>query len=869
MTAPRSPRKRLAKFRRAATAVGCCCCLAAADAVVVPPTSDRRAGGGRTLGRLDDGGGGRRLRPTARRDEHDATGGHQKSNVGDDDERGETASTASPPATDLTPLERSGGDGETAGLSLSIPPDSRYPYMASLQLEGHDPAFMATGGGGAYDVHVCSGFLVAPDLVMTSAHCARYSPAGTDETVQAFNGIEVGRTDLDDDGMALDPYRLDTYHLYYENLVPDELIVHPEFDDGTYEHDVMLVRVFGRSRFPPVRLGRDETDPERATALGWGAESAESGRKFSSALRRADVEAMSNDACRDIVVEVRDPDTGATTDLALRDHVYDDMMCATTTGRHTCYGDAGGPILSEGADHDGDEVHGILSWGYGCVNPDYPAVATRISDHYDWIRDVVCRESSAPPEQYDCPPKMSMMSGGPTRTVTMKLILDAMAVETGFVIETRDTREVVAQRQTGYYKAEGNEVVYETMDLPSDLCYRLILLDSYGDGFCCDMGGGSAIVFLGTDVGHTTGHKLVDVNGNFEFDNSGEFCLTGSSQASDIHDGSSAVLPPSPPSASMHEEEPYYEDQVSSSSWSGPETSNVATSDSQGPETSVSQVTDEEDVEASSEHHTPSSEHYISVQFQFDANPEEISWVLFDLVVNQPKVFVDYGTYPKEEYENKLLTIPITMDGPEMGEKQYVFTVYDKASNGLCCNQGEGYYKVYLGDAEDDHELLGDSVFEFSSSYYFTLFETEDEMEAETADSLDQNATATAELNETTTSAPTLMPSKMPTAHPTAHPTHPPTRSPTRHPTLSPTTARPTDPWEIQRHEDVTAIGALWSIPSKTLPGAFNDVGGDQQKYNLNMDRAIISAASIESFARRSLVAGVVFVFSLVLAIIR
>ena len=59
----------------------------------------------------------------------------------------------------------------------------------------------------------------------------------------------------------------------------------------------------------------------------------------------------------------------------------------------------------------------------------------------------------------------------------------------------------------------------------------------------------------------------------------------------------------------------------------------------------------------------------------------------------------------------------------------------------------------------------------------------------------------------------------------------------------------------------------LNNIPSKTLPGAFNDVGGDQQKYNLNMDRAIIGAASIESFARRSLAAGVVFVFSLVLAI--
>ncbi len=37
----------------------------------------------------------------------------------------------------------------------------------------------------------------------------------------------------------------DTYFLYYENLVPDELIMHPQFDASTYEHDVMIVKVYG------------------------------------------------------------------------------------------------------------------------------------------------------------------------------------------------------------------------------------------------------------------------------------------------------------------------------------------------------------------------------------------------------------------------------------------------------------------------------------------------------------------------------------------------------------------------------------------------------------------------------------------------
>ena len=150
-----------------------------------------------------------------------------------------------------------------------------------------------------------------------------------------------------------------------------------------------------------------------------------------------------------------------------------------------------------GTNYEYDVVYGVLSWGYGCVNRDYPTIITRVSDHYDWIRETVCRSSSDPPPEYECHADDGVNDGGDmtetnTQVVTLKLKLDLMAVETGFVIEALDSRKVVAQRQVGYYKDMGNDVVRETMELPSDGCYRLILLDSYGDGFCCDMGGGDA-----------------------------------------------------------------------------------------------------------------------------------------------------------------------------------------------------------------------------------------------------------------------------------------------------------------------------------------------------------------------------------------
>ncbi|KAL7524749.1 hypothetical protein ACHAXR_000699, partial [Thalassiosira sp. AJA248-18] len=238
------------------------------------------------------------------------------------------------------------------------------------------------------------------------------------------------------------------------------------------------------------------------------------------------------------------------------------------------------------------------------------------------------------------------------------------------------------------------------------------------------------------------------------------------------------------------------------------------------------------------------SEYYLTVQFQFDDNPQEVSWVLYDLTNNEVKTFVDFDVYTKEEYANHMLNIAVTVDGPEEGEKKYAFTVYDKDSNGLCCEFGDGYYKVFLGDEEDDLELLGDDEYEFSSSYYFTLFE----MEGQDA--------------ELETSLPTHFPSAEPTTkRPTNHPTNQPTPNPTRHPTHSPTTERPTNPWEKRRPEHMDDIGAKWNIRTNTPPGVFNDIGGDQHQYRFNMDGSIRNAAAnTDSFVRKIVVVGTVLV---------
>jgi len=831
-------------------------------------------------------------------------------------------------ATNLRSFTRIGGRG------YALPPTKRHPYMVSLQLEGH------FGPDDKYDVHMCGGVLVAPDVVLTAAHCASYSPPGTDETYRAFNGIEIGKTDLADEGVPFDPYSSETYKLYYENLVPKKLHKHPDYDEDTYEHDIMLVKVFGKSRYPPVKLGEGSAEEERGSgsrlvALGWGADSANTEKKYSDKLKSAELDLMSNQKCRNIRVDVVDPVDNKKSVLSLRDHIFDDMMCASSDDRYICYGDAGGPAIYQGGNSDEDVVVGILSWGYGCVNRDYPAVMTKVPDHYGWIKRKICDMSSDPPEQYGCKKGggITALSGVAKQRVTLKVKLDMMSVETGFVVEVRDTGEIVAQRQTGHYKSQGNEVVLEKMDLPMNQCYRLLMLDSYGDGFCCEMGGGSATMYRGTDTSYYDGDVLAEVNGNFEFDSGAEFCLNSPANTVVVVDNDSPPSPPSPvpprtprptppaspannsngssggsggsggsgskgsggsASGSNHNSNgssggsgsgssggsggsasgSNQSNQSQSSAWSGPVTSpaweycnsfcttsshgmlcgnyecihatDVVATDSQegvGGDAVGNPPPPEEDVpvpKTDTQFYDGQSTYYLTIQFQFDENPEEISWVLYDLTSNEVKVFVDFDTYSKDEYANQMLYIIVTMNGPEDGEKEYAFTVYDKMSNGLCCAHGEGYYTVFLGDATDELELLGDAEFDFSSSYYFTLFEME---------GMDAELVTPAPTTEPPTEEPTRRPTKFPTMEPTTRqprnpPTNRPTRFPTGGPTNRPTTERPTEIWEKRRPETMDAIGARWNTRTNTPPGVFHDLGGDQGQFRIDLDGSVRNAAA-------------------------
>ena len=70
--------------------------------------------------------------------------------------------------------------------------------------------------------------------------------------------------------------------------------------------------------------------------------------------------------------------------------ITSNMVCAgfTEGGKDSCQGDSGGPlVVPRNSSDDSAIIYGVVSFGYGCAQPDAPGVYSRVANYVGWIQN--------------------------------------------------------------------------------------------------------------------------------------------------------------------------------------------------------------------------------------------------------------------------------------------------------------------------------------------------------------------------------------------------------------------------------------------------------------------------------------------------